>query len=269
MPIFPGTQVIDLATIGGFFNLLTESSRPRRGVGSDRKGEQHMRITIIRPVLAVAICTVLFAGPTRADLITNGSFESGLNAPVPPIGYATLPGGSTDIAGWTVLNAGVDWVHTSFWTAADGSRSLDLSALAAGGVTQTVATTAGADYTLSFMMSVNPDRRHIAARFLDVIVSDVDSNSDLVNEMYGISQGTRTPTDMQWEFRSISFTAAGTLTRFSFLTDPASSDAGGPALDNVVLEGGPVNAVPAPAAAVLAGIGIGLATLRRRVRTPA
>jgi choice-of-anchor C domain-containing protein len=221
-----------------------------------------MRNGPIRRYLSAVALVLGVTGVSQADLI-NGSFELGVNPP--STFYSTLPGGSTDISGWKVLGAGVDWVHNDFWRAQDGSRSLDLSALAAGGVMQEVATTAGADYTLSFWMSINPDHRHIAARFLDVTVTDVGSNFDLVSNMYGVSQGTRTHEDMQWEFQTISFTATGALTRLSFFTDPMSSDAGGPALDNVTLEGGAVTPVPAPAAVVLAGLGVGVIAVRRRV----
>jgi choice-of-anchor C domain-containing protein len=224
-----------------------------------------MRTDLARRALAVAVVLGL-AGAARANLITNGSFELGVNAPTS--GYSTLPAGSTDLTGWTVLGAGVDWVHNSFWNAQDGELSLSLSALPGGGVSQTVSTDVGAAYTLTFWLS-NPDPTG-AARGLDVVVSTVAATNPNPNQP-GVSLGTQMSTDVQWELRTVSFVATGTLTEIKFFTDPSGTDAGGPALDNVTLEeGAQVAPVPAPAGVVLAGIGgLGLAALRRRSRTMA
>jgi choice-of-anchor C domain-containing protein len=99
-------------------------------------------------ILAVA----LGAATAQANLITNGSFEEG----TPPGQYLTVNAGGTAITGWTVGSGGVDYIG-SYWQAADGSRSVDLSGNAPGFVSQSFATTAGATYTVSFYLAGNPD----------------------------------------------------------------------------------------------------------------
>src|SRR5664279_3424060 len=104
-------------------------------------------------ILGVAIA--LMAGvPAQANLLTNGSFETGPN----PGGFTNLAAGSTAITGWTVSTPGnIDYVG-SLWVAANGSRSLDLEGSAGtcavptncpGGIEQSFATTAGTQYTVT------------------------------------------------------------------------------------------------------------------------
>ncbi|HEY2786639.1 MAG TPA: DUF642 domain-containing protein [Fimbriiglobus sp.] len=224
-----------------------------------------MRIGPIRHFLVAVLLVLGIGGSSRANLITNASFEFGGNTPDRI--SATIPGGSSDLTGWTAPNANVDWVRNEFWQSGNAPRSLDMTSLTMGGLSQTVATTPGTDYTLSFSTLINPDRRYFATHFLDVTVTDVDSGTDLARNLYGLGYGTQTAADMQWEFQAINFTATGTLTRFGFLTDPAFSDSGRTAVDNVTLTSGSVSGpVPAPPAVVLAGIGLGLCALRRRIR---
>ena len=90
--------------------------------------------------------------------ITNESFET----PTVPAGsYTDYASGSTGITGWKVVASGGDVavVSGSFaesgvaFPAEDGSQWLDLTGVTANsieGVEQTVSTTAGTSYTLSF-----------------------------------------------------------------------------------------------------------------------
>ncbi len=104
-------------------------------------------------VLAVA---ALMAGSAHANLITNGSFESGAFADQ---GNDTMSpaAGSTVITGWTVVTDTTAWIGASNpfgLSASDGSFFLDLTNYQAGapfaGMSQTIATTVGATYSLSF-----------------------------------------------------------------------------------------------------------------------
>jgi choice-of-anchor C domain-containing protein len=217
----------------------------------------------------------------QANLIVNGSFESGVNAPAAVPGFRTLSGpgdplafgGTSDLTGWTVTDMNVDWIHSNYWQPSQGTYSLDLSGWAPGGVSQTVSTNVGETYTLTFDLSVNPDDRHSdTARRLDVwAVNDATNLRDL-EENRLIGRGNRTFTDMQWQQVSFTFTATGTSTSIRLFSSPDNIDAGGPAIDNVTLLGnGSPNVVPAPAGLVLAGVGgLGLLIARRRkVATPA
>ena len=116
-----------------------------------------------RPYLILAAgCSVfLVAGSARANLISNGSFEG----PLVPVGtFSLFSPGSTGITGWTVTGppgANVAVVSTAFtqngvaFEAEDGGQWLDLTGFAANsteGLTQTVATTAGNSYALTFFV---------------------------------------------------------------------------------------------------------------------
>src|SRR5262249_13756213 len=110
---------------------------------------------------------------TNANLVQNGSFETGFEATTQvnsgwpsnhgfwaPIGY----NGATDtIPNWTVGGGGVDWhdadSSVNSMTAADSHRMVDLNGgwgSAPGMISQTIATIPGVLYTLSFSYSGHP-----------------------------------------------------------------------------------------------------------------
>ncbi len=84
----------------------------------------------------------------------NGSFET--STANPGSSFVTLGAGSTDIAGWTVGSGSIDYIG-GYWTASDGSKSIDLSGSAAGSIWQTFDTIAGQTYFIDVMISGNPD----------------------------------------------------------------------------------------------------------------
>src|SRR5579875_2511208 len=101
----------------------------------------------------VAIIFALAAvGAARANLITNGSFET-TSTPVPAGSYNLYSPGATGLTGWTVVGpAGSDVADVSAsythdgvtFPAEDGSYWLDLTGLSSNtteGVAQTIATT--------------------------------------------------------------------------------------------------------------------------------
>ena len=96
--------------------------------------------TLNKRFLALALAAAL-CGAAHAAPFQNGSFETGPT----PGGYVTLSAGDTQITGWTVTGDSVDYIG-SYWPAADGSRSLDLSGNAGGGVAQAFDTVAGRTY---------------------------------------------------------------------------------------------------------------------------
>jgi predicted Ser/Thr protein kinase len=85
--------------------------------------------------------------PVSPNLLVNGDFE---DPPLAPDGfYATLPGGAV-FSGWTVGGDSIDLINTRYSNAHSGNQSLDLSGNAAGSIAQSVATTPGKTYLLTF-----------------------------------------------------------------------------------------------------------------------
>ena len=115
-----------------------------------------MKQTMSIKLLAVA--GLLIPGAFGANLIQNGSFERPL---VPAGGFTDFVTGSTALTGWQVVGVAGDvsvisttHVEDGFtWPAAVGQQWLDLTgdgSNSATGVQQTVATTIGTAYTLTF-----------------------------------------------------------------------------------------------------------------------
>src|SRR5271166_6714845 len=110
--------------------------------------------------LRLALLLASFAtGIAEANLLTNGSFES----PTVPAGlFQQYNAGSTAIPGWTVvgpsgkgvaLASGTFTVSGAKFPSQDGAQWINLAGDASNdteGVSQTVATTPGATYTLTF-----------------------------------------------------------------------------------------------------------------------
>jgi choice-of-anchor C domain-containing protein len=185
-----------------------------------------MRTLKILAGAAVAATAILGATASNAAVaIVNGSFEDGA---IDPGSFTTLSAGDTTITGWLVGGAGVDYIGT-YWQASDGSRSIDLSALGAGSLSQILSgLTLGQTYQVSFDLAGNPDG--------------------------GSSTKVAVVTDGE------------TTSTYDFLLTFSSAEESpyGPALDNVSISG----AVPEPAtwAMMILGFGVVGASLRTRRR---
>lgn len=111
----------------------------------------------------ILVAAVLAIGlPAYGNLLINGSFESGNFVPVTD-DTMPLAVGATDITGWTIQNAALAWIGPAnpfSLTASDGGHFLDLSGYhdnaPYAGVQQTVSTTIGAQYRLSFDIGTDP-----------------------------------------------------------------------------------------------------------------
>lgn len=111
----------------------------------------------------VLIAAAFLAPMSRANLITNGSFEDGNFVPngqnVMSLGVT-----STTMTGWTVYQDAVSWVGDpnpfNGAHASDGSKSLDLTDYQDGppygGVRQSLLTTPGVRYRVSFDLGTHP-----------------------------------------------------------------------------------------------------------------
>src|SRR5258708_18344011 len=173
-------------------------------------------------VLASLIAVIgLAAAPAFAAAITNGSFETGTD---PGVFTTLFAGDSTSIPGWTVTSGSVDYIGT-YWTASNGSRSLDMSGNGAGAISQTLSTVAGHTYTVTFDMAGNPDGSP-AIKTLNVDAGGLPS-------LYSFDVTGHDKTNMGWEPQTFNFTATGTSTNLTFTSTVDTPF--GPALDNVVV----------------------------------
>jgi choice-of-anchor C domain-containing protein len=203
-------------------------------------------------IAALLACGV--ATSASAVTINNGSFE--LGAAIPGGSFISVPAlNSTSITGWTVGGGGVDYVGT-YWQAADGERSIDLSRLSAGSVAQKIATVIGQTYKVSFFLSGNPD----GGLGQKVAVTSVSGSLPNV-ETYNVGP-SNSHSNMLWQPYSYSFRAFDTTSTLTFAG--ATYTPYGPALDNVS-----ITAVPEPNTWAMLIVGMGLVggTVRMRRRT--
>jgi choice-of-anchor C domain-containing protein len=168
---------------------------------------------------ALAGATLAFSGPT------NGSFETGTYVDGGS-GFETLSAGDTSITGWTVDAGSVDWIGT-YWPAQDPSKSIDMNGAEAGAISQTLATTIGNSYTVSFFLSGNPAGPPPTEKTLDVSAT----GGTVGNYTYDVAGNTLT--SMNWTPETYSFLATSTSTTLSFVS--TTLGAFGPAIDNVVI----------------------------------
>jgi hypothetical protein len=180
------------------------------------------------------------------NLVQNGSFEAGYEATTQinggwpsnhgfwaPIGY----GGATDtIPNWTVSGGGVDWhdVDSSVnsMVAADNHRMVDLNAgwgSAPGVISQTIATTPGVSYTLSFSYSGHP---YSGCYFGPKPMQASAGSASTVVSADPLAEGYLDGTNL-WHTASVSFTASSSSTVISFQSLENDGTCAGPLVDNV------------------------------------
>ena len=222
-----------------------------------------------RRILGVLLGGAIFcaSASASANLITNGSFES----PVVPIGsFTNFSPGSNLLTGWAVVDNSVSVVSGDFaqlgisFPAQDGAQWLDLTGFGVNsveGVAQTIPTTIGHTYRLSFYVG------NVSGSVFGV-ASTIDT---FLNGGLAFTDTNDTPgTTQNWEQFIHEFVADSALTTILFRNADAASDNSN-GLDNIVLlDLGRVGvpAVPEPGALGLLALSVaGVGLMRTRARS--
>ena len=205
------------------------------------------------------VVTAFAAAAASANLITNGSFESGVN----PGSFTTLfAPNSTSITGWKVTEGSIDYIGT-YWTASNGARSIDLAGNGKGAITDPFFTYLDIPYLLEFDLAGNPDGGVLVPRvkIVEVTVKPVGSTAPPPVYTFTFDTTGKTKTNMGWAKQSLLFNGLGANTEITFASGMGTSPYG-PALDNVR-----VDVVPEPMSVALAVLGattlVGLRRLRK------
>lgn len=207
-----------------------------------------------------ALATLLSAGAASAatELVVNGSFEnnsiSSSSAQVSSVtGWTSSVNGNT---AFEIQKGSTQGGSTGFMpTAANGVQYLELNTERFTSISQTIATTTGSNYLLSFAYSGRPDTAGNASSLMNVYWGNtLLTASPLV--------GTTTPT---WQTFSQTVSALGSSTVLRFESiGPASAPTYGSYLDNVSVS---VSAVPEPQTYAMMLLGLSLmAFVARRKR---
>jgi hypothetical protein len=215
----------------------------------------------------IAVCTFsMVAGFARGNLVTNPSFET----PVVTAGsFQNFSTGSTGITGWTVTgpaDTAVSIISTTFaqygvtFEAENGNQWVDLTGDGSNsteGIMQSVATTSGTNYALTFYIGNTTGGEIFGTTSTDALYI----NGTEVNTY---ENSTADSTGLNWEQFTYGFTASGTSTTIGFVNlDPSNDNSNG--LDMVDLEVGAPAAVPEPASIWLVGAAlVVMAFLMRR-----
>lgn len=225
----------------------------------------------IATAMSLTVLVALTAANARANLLTNGGFET--TTPVVAAGsFQNFVPGSSGISGWSVVgNSGTDVsvVNTTFtqdgftFPSEEGNNWLDLtgdgSNNSSEGVSQTVTTIVGDQYTLSFDVGNVYDPSGI---FGTTSTTDVSAGGVSL----GAFENSCTPCTMvlEWKPFTTTFTATSTSTTVQFLNgDPTGDNSNG--LDNVALLDDGKAPVPEPSSLAFVSLGLlGLAGYVRR-----
>jgi len=180
--------------------------------------------------LTVAACAAvgLSSAPMLADaavrnIVTNGGFESPAVNGQQQTFYASAP--QPAIPGWTIERNSID-VISKFWTSSEGKQSIDLDGDAPGRIVQSLTTTPGKTYNLTFKYSSHPSLGSTPA---SMTVTFGDQQQQFVYT------GPSTKSNMNWATPAtpMKFKATGGATTLRFSSDSGVNSNYGIALDDV------------------------------------
>jgi choice-of-anchor C domain-containing protein len=191
---------------------------------SQRKKKEKKYMKSVKSVIGyIAGIGCICVSIARAELIVNGSFETGTDPGV----FTTLNSvDSTTIAGWTVDTGNIDYIGTR-WTAGDGARCLDLSGVSAGSIKQTLSClTTGIAHRLTFLMAGNPEAG-AGVKHLRVHIGAFSQD-------FTFDSSGKSTSNLGWITNSIDFMPLADSLDIRFQSLDASF--GGPALDCVSVQ---------------------------------
>lgn len=181
-----------------------------------------------RPIVSAALALVAsmsLAGSAFAvTSVVNGGFEDGTPSANP---FDTLVPGDTRLTGWTIESGSVDWIG-SYWQPSEGSRSIDLTGFDAGAISQTLTTTIGNTYVVTFDLSGNPAGPP-TIKTLTVGATGAPTTA----YTFDTAAVGNTLADMMWVSQTYTFLATSTSSVLTFTSTTAGFY--GPALDNVTV----------------------------------
>jgi hypothetical protein len=202
--------------------------------------------------LTIVAGLLVLANDSRANFITNGSFELGTNPPAFGTSGSSLGAGSTNLTGWTISGGsifdGLGWLpngnpfgpNTPF-----GNYFLDLTGYLDQkpyyGVSQAINTVVGQQYVLTFDLGVDQDNLLYSGP-ISVLAQAGSTSQTFLDNPGG--------TGSIWTDFTLNFTATSTSTTISLLGTQGNEFIG---LDNVAVN--TASTVPEPSSIALALIG--------------
>jgi hypothetical protein len=205
-------------------------------------------------ILLAACAAIVMAGSAQAVTVINGGFEMGIN----PAGSTRLnTGDTTSLPGWTVLSNGIDYVDSSVWNAASGSRSVDLSGLSSGGISQRInGLVVGQRYKMQVDVSANPFDPAVRPKVKRLLVSTSGTLPGMFD--YNLTD-LNTSINMLFETYTYNFTAAN-VSQLLQLRSQVNNEFG------VVIDNVRISAIPEPQTWLMLVSGLGFVGLSLRSR---
>jgi choice-of-anchor C domain-containing protein len=163
------------------------------------------------------------AAATITDIVKDGGFEK----PALSGGFTEYNAGQT-FGKWAVTAGSIDLVTASYWLPAQGTQSVDLDGSNAGTISQSLFTTAGTNYSLSFALAGNP------VCGSQVVQMQIVWGSVVVATL-SFDTTNHSTSSMGWKHYTYTVQATSATTTLSFVS--LTQSLCGPTLDAVAVKG--------------------------------